>query len=542
MSISYDLIIRNGTIYDGSGQPSYVGDVAINGKSIAALGKLNGATARKTVDASGLAVAPGFINIMSWAPISLIADGRSQSDIRQGVTLEVFGEASSEGPMTEAMRKDKLARQGDIRYDIPWTTLGDYLEYLEQRGVSTNFASFVGASTLRIYAVGYDDRPPSPSELELMRKLARQAMEEGAMGVSSALIYAPGSYAQTPELIELARVSAAYGGIYISHLRSEGNRLLEAIDELIEIARAANIRAEIYHLKAIGKQNWGKMSAALQKVDDARLQGLQITADMYTYTAGATGLDASMPGWVQEGGHHAWLERLKDPAVRARLRVEMSTPSDDWENMYLLSGGGDNMLFSSFKNEALKPLTGKTLGQVTAMRGTSEIDTMLDLVVEDDTRVGTVYFTMTESNLVQQLKRPWVCLGSDASSQAPEGVFLKSGVHPRAYGCFSRFLAKYVRDEQVVPLEEAIRKMTSLPASTLRIQDRGRLEPGAFADVVVFDPVKIQDHATFDQPQQYATGMLHVFVNGLQVLENGEHTGVTPGQIVRGPGWKKSKG
>ncbi len=538
MATEYDVIIRNGMIYDGSGKPPYRGDVALSGSRIERIGRLGDASARQVVDAGGLAVAPGFINIMSWAPISLLVDGRSQSDLRQGVTLEVFGEGWSEGPVSEAMKKEVIARQGDFHYDIPWNTLGEYLETLEKRGVATNFGSFVGADSVRIYVLGYENRAATPAELDQMRGLVRQAMEEGALGIASALIYTPGCFASTEELIELSRVVSHYDGIYISHLRSEANQFSEAVDELLRIAREAKIRAEIYHLKAMGKDNWHKMAQVLDKVDAARAEGLQITADMYTYVAGATGLDACMPSWVQEGGHDAWVARLKDPTVRARLRQEMVTPTDAWENMYLACGGGKNMILISFKNEGLKPLIGKTLAEVAAMRGTPELDTIMDLVIEDDTRVGTVFFTMTEDNLRMQLRRPWVCLGSDAESQSPEGVFLKSGVHPRAYGNFARFLAKYVREEKVVPLEEAIRKMTTLPAATLKIDRRGALEPGFYADVVIFDPQTIQDHATFAEPQQFATGVKHVFVNGVQVIQDGEHTGATPGRIVRGPGWK----
>jgi N-acyl-D-amino-acid deacylase len=437
------------------------------------------------------------------------------------------------------MKKEVIARQGDFHYDVPWNTLGEYLDYLQKRGVSTNFGSFLGADTVRVFYLGFENRPPTPAELEQMRDLVRQAMEEGALGLASALIYTPGCFSTTEELIELSKVVAQYGGIYISHLRSEGNCFLEGVDELLRIAREANIRAEIYHLKAMGEKNWWKMEEAIRKVETARAEGLHITADMYTYVAGATGLDACMPPWVQEGGHNAWVARLKDPAVRDRLRVEMTEPTEAWENMAHMCGGGKNMLLIDFKNPALKPLTGKTLAEVAAERGTSEIDTMMDLVVEDDSRVGTVYFTMSEDNVRNELRQPWVCLGSDAASMAPEGVFLLSGTHPRAYGNFARFLGKYVREEKVVPLEEAIRKITALPAATLRLDRRGALQPGYFADVVVFDPDKIEDHATFANPHQYATGIAHVFVNGEQVLKDGEHTGATPGRAIRGPGWKK---
>jgi N-acyl-D-amino-acid deacylase len=493
------------------------------------------------IDAAGLAVAPGFINMLSWATESLIADGRSQSDIRQGVTLEVFGEGWSMGPLNEAMRREMLERQGDIKYEIPWTTLGEYLEYLVRRGVSTNVASFVGATTVRIHVLGYENRPPTPEEMERMRQLVRQAMEEGALGVGSSLIYAPAFYASTEELIELCKVAAEYGGMYISHIRSEGNRLLEAIDELIRIAREAKIPAEIYHLKAAGRANWPKLDEAIRRIEAARAQGLRITANMYPYTAGATGLDAAMPPWVQEGGHRAWIERLKNPAIRQRVTREMRTPTDRWENLYLMAGSPENVLLVGFKNEALKPLTGKTLAEVARLRGRSPEDTIIDLVIEDDSRVGAVYFLMSEENVRKQIALPWMSFGSDAESLAPEGVFLKANPHPRAYGTFARVLGRYVREEKIIPLEEAIRRMTSLPAENLKLDRRGRLKVGYFADVVVFDPAKVQDHATYERPHQYATGVIHVFVNGVPVLRNGEHTGATPGRVVRGPGYKAAR-
>ncbi len=539
--VDYDVVIRGGTIYDGSGSPPFVGDLAIRGDTIAAIGSLGNARGRVEIDAAGLAVAPGFINMLSWATESLIADGRSQSDIRQGVTLEVFGEGWSMGPLNEAMRREMLERQGDIKYEIPWMTLGEYLEYLVRRGVSTNVASFVGATTVRIHVLGYENRPPTPEEMERMRQLVRQAMEEGALGVGSSLIYAPAFYASTEELIELCKVAAEYGGMYISHIRSEGNRLLEAIDELIRIAREAKIPAEIYHLKAAGRANWPKLDEAIRRIEAARAQGLRITANMYPYTAGATGLDAAMPPWVQEGGHRAWIERLKNPAIRQRVTREMRTPTDRWENLYLMAGSPENVLLVGFKNEALKPLTGKTLAEVARLRGRSPEDTIIDLVIEDDSRVGAVYFLMSEENVRKQIALPWMSFGSDAESLAPEGVFLKANPHPRAYGTFARVLGRYVREEKIIPLEEAIRRMTSLPAENLKLDRRGRLKVGYFADVVVFDPAKVQDHATYERPHQYATGVIHVFVNGVPVLRNGEHTGATPGRVVRGPGYKAAR-
>ena len=534
----FDLIIRNGTIYDGSGAASYVGDVAIHGDRIAAIGDLGGARGDAEVDAEGLAVSPGFINMLSWAVGSLIEDGRSQGDIRQGVTLEVFGEGISYGPVNQRTEQALLQSQVDIKFDIEWTTLGEYLDYLVSRGISPNVASFVGATTVRIHEIGFEDRPPTPQEMDRMRQLVRQAMEEGALGVGSSLIYAPAFYAQTDELIELCKVASEYDGMYISHMRSEGKRFIEAVDELITIAREADLPAEIYHLKAGGEPNWPLLDQAIAKVEAARAEGLRITADMYTYTAGSTGLNATMPPWVQEGGYQAWVERLKDPAIRARVHKEMTTPTDEWEN-FNLAAGPEGTLLVGFKNEELKPLTGKTLAEVAKMRGTSPEDTAMDLVIEDGSRVQAVYFLMSEDNVRKQVALPWVSFGSDAGSMATEGVFLKSSTHPRAYGNFARLLGKYVRDEGIISLEEAIRRMTALPAGNLRIKDRGSLQPGYFADIVVFDPEDIQDHATYENPHQYATGVVHVWVNGTQVLEDGEHTDATPGRVVRGPGWKR---
>ena len=533
------LIIHNGAIYDGSGSPPFVGDVAIMGDTITALGKLNDARGHTEIDATGLAISPGFINMLSWANEALIEDGRSQGDLRQGVTLEVMGEGWSMGPLNDAMKAEELERQGDIKYAIEWTTLDEYLRYLVARGVACNVASFVGAATVRIHEIGYADRAPTPDELKRMRSLVRQAMQDGALGVSSALIYAPACYAKTDELIALARVAGEYGGLYVSHIRNEGNRLLEAVDELVTTAREANVAAEIYHLKQSGQANWSKLDAVIERIEAAQAQGPRITADMYTYAAASTGLDAAMPPWVQEGGHKAWVERLKDPAIRARVKHEMNTPTDEWENTSLAAGSPDNILLVGFKSERLKPLAGKTLAQVAAMRGASPEETAMDLVIEDDSRVQAVYFTMSEDNIRRQIKLPWVSFGSDGGSMATEGVFLKSSTHPRAYGNFARLLGKYVREENVIPLEEAVRRLTSLPAGNLKLDRRGRLAPGYFADVVVFDPAGIKDNATYDRPHQYATGVRHVLVNGTPVIKDGEHTGAKPGRVVRGPGWQE---
>ena len=532
-----DVILRNGTVYDGSGTPPRVADVGIQGDRITAVGDLGSSTAPIDIDVQGLAVAPGFINMLSWAGDRLIADGRSQSDIRQGVTLEVFGEGTSGGPLSEEMKLSEKAGQGDIQFDIEWTTFGEYLTYLETQGISTNVASFVGATTIRVHELGEEDRPPSPVELERMKALVRESMEQGALGVGSSLIYAPAFYADTDELVALSRVAAEYGGRYISHMRSEGNQLLEAVDELLTIAREAGIGAEIYHLKAAGADNFGKLDEVIAKVEAARDEGLDVTANMYTYTAGSTGLDAAMPPDIQEGGYAAWAERLQDPEVRARVAIEMVTPTDAWENLYLASGGASGTLLVGFKNEDLKPLTGKTLAEVAKMRGTSPEETAMDLVIEDGSRVQVVYFLMSEANVTKKVSLPWMAFGSDAGSMAPEGVFLKSSTHPRAYGNFARLLGKYVRDEEAAPLEEIIRRLTTFPANNLKIDSRGRLEADYYADVVVFDPETIRDHATFEKPHQYATGMQHVFVNGIAVLRDGEHTGATPGRFIRGPGY-----
>jgi len=533
---NFDVVIRNGMIYDGSGSAPFRGDIAIKGDVISAMGSEVDKGAME-IDATGLAVSPGFINMLSWGVESLIEDGRGQSDLRQGVTLEVFGEGESMGPLSEEMKKELVKRQGDIKYEIRWTTLGEYLEYLVKRGVSPNVASFVGATTVRIHALGYADRSASAKELATMCELVRQAMEQGAVGLGSSLIYAPASYAPTEELIELAKVVARYDGMYISHIRSEGSRLLEALDELEHIVREAGVRAEVYHFKAAGKSNWDKLDAAIDKIEAARREGLHITADMYPYAGSETGLDAAMPRWVQEGGHDEWIKRLKDPSIRRRVEEEMSRPTDEWENMYLATGP-EKMMLAAFKSEKLKPLAGKTLAEVAAMWGKSAPQTAMDLVVQDDSRIGTIYFSMSDANVRRIAGLPWVSLGSDAECMSPEGVFLKILPHPRAYGTFARFLGKYVRDEKAATLEDAIRRLTSLPAGNLKLKLRGMLKSGYYADIVVFDPARIRDHATFDKPSQYSTGVVHVLVNGIPTIKDGEHTNAKPGRVVRGPGWK----
>lgn len=538
----YDVIIRGGLVYDGTGKPGVLTDVGINADTVAFIGDLAKAMATiKEINAQGLAVAPGFINMMSHSEVTLLIDGKSQSDIRQGITLEVLGE-SSMGPLNDRMKsdwKDQMKRNPDWQFDIDWTTLGEYLKSLQRRGISPNVASFVGANTVRIHELGYENRAPNPEELERMKALIKQAMEEGAMGTTTALIYAPDNYATTEELVELSKVAAPYGGMYISHMRSEGNNILNAVDETIRIAREANLPAEIYHLKLGGKENWNKLDSVMAKIERANRSGLRITADMYTYTAGATGLDATMPPWVQEGGIKEWIKRLKNPVIRKKVLEEMRTPTDKWENLLLNAGDPERVLLLGFTNDSLKRYTGKTLGEVARIYGKSPEETAMDLVITDSTRVETAYFLMNEENIKRQIALPYVSFGSDAGSPSAEGMFLNYKDHPRAYGNFSRLLGKYVREEKVIPLEEAIRKLTSLPAGNLKIQKRGTLASGYYADLAIFDPTKIQDHATFENPHQYSTGMVHVFVNGIQVLEQGEHTGAKPGRIVRGPGWKR---
>ncbi len=536
-----DLIVRNGVIYDGSGGNPVRGDVAVKGGRVVATGKLQDYTTDKEVNANGLAVAPGFINTLSWSVESLIQDGRGMSEIKQGVTLEIFGEGNSMGPVNDRVREEMLKTQGDIHYDITWKTLGEYLDFLVKKGVSPNVASFVGATTVRENVVGFDDVAPTPAQLKQMQDLVRQAMREGALGVGSSLIYAPASYAKTDELIALCKAASESGGGYISHMRSEGDRFLEALDELIRISREAKVHAQAYHLKAAGQKNWPKMAQAIAKIGAARKEGLPITADMYAYTAGATGLDAAMPPWVQQGGIDGWVAQLKKPDVRKKVIAEMRDPNAKWESLLLAAGSPDRVLLIGFKTDKLKPLTGKTLAEVAKMRGVSPEDAAIDLVIEDHTRVGTAYFLMSEENVKLGLSQPWVNIGSDAEASAPEGPFLLSNPHPRAYGTFARFLGRYVRDQKVTTLQDAIRRLTRQPAESFKLKDRGCLDKGCFADIVVFDPAKINDLATFDKPFQYAVGVKDVFVNGVQVLRDGEHTNAKPGQVVHGPGWDGAK-
>ena len=534
----YDIIIRNGMIYDGNGGQPIAGDIAIQADTIAAIGDLSKASAKEIIDAHGMAIAPGFINMLSWATEALIEDGHSQSDIRQGVTLEVMGEGESMGPLNARLKTQLKNGQTDIKYDVAWNTLGEYLTYLEKKGVSCNVASFVGATTLRMYVIGEDNIAATPAQLDSMRLLVKNAMEEGAMGVGSSLIYPPAFFANTDELIALCKEASQYGGSYISHMRSEGTRLDEAVEELITIAKEAKIHAEIYHLKAAGKDNWPKMDGVIARIDKARADGIDITADMYTYTAGATGLTASFPPSLQDGGFGKLWQRLHDPAIRAEMKKAMNTNATDWDNLYYGAGSPDKVLLLGFKQDSLKKYTGKTLSEVAKIRGTSVEETAMDLIIQDSTRVTVAFFMMSEENVKKQIALPWMSFGSDEGSYAPEGNFLKSNPHPRAYGNFANVIGKYSRDEKVMPLEEAIRKLTKLPASNLKLKKRGELKVGHYADIVVFDPANVNGLATFEKPQQFATGMIDVFVNGVQVLKNGEHTGATPGRFVKGPGYK----
>src|SRR5437773_6705217 len=533
-----DVIIKGGTVYDGSGAEPKQADVAIRGDRIVGIGDFKTAKAKLVIDAQGFAVAPGFINMLSWSTVSLIHDGRSQSEIRQGVTTEIMGEGESMGPVNDRVREHMLHTQTDIKYDIKWNTLAEYLQYLEKRGISCNVASFLGATTVREYVIGFEDKPPTPEQLEQMRDLVRTEMEAGALGIGTSLIYPPAFYAKTEELIELCKVAAKYDGKYISHMRSEGNQLFEALDELLRIAREANIPAEVYHIKAAGEKNWPKEDELLARIEHAQ-KGLNVRANMYTYTAAGTGLDACLPPWTEDGGYPALFKRLRDPAAREKIKAEMKIDSDKWENLYLAAGSPEKILLVGFKSDKLKPLTGKTLADVAKMRGKDPIDTIMDLIAEDESRIGTVYYLMSEENVKKELRKPWVSFGSDEASQAPEPPFTKSNPHPRAYGNFARVLGKYVRDEKVLPMSDAIHRLSGQPATNLGLDHRGFLKEGMFADVVVFDPATISDRATFEKPHQYAVGVKHVFVNGVQVIKDGEHTGAKPGRALWGPGKTK---
>ena len=535
----YDTIIRNGMIYDGNGGNPFKADIGINADTIRTIGNLSASVGKDEIDASGLAVAPGFINMLSWANETLIEDGRSESDIRQGVTLEVMGEGESMGPLNSNMKASMQNSQGDIKYKVDWNTLGEYLTYLEKKGVSCNVASFVGATTIRSNIIGEDNKAPTVIQLDSMRMLVRQAMEEGALGVGSSLIYPPAFFARTEELIALCKEASKYGGGYISHMRSEGNNLYQAVEELIRIAKEAKVHGEIYHLKAAGKDNWGKMDSVINRIERARREGIDIAANMYTYTAGGTGLTASMPPALQDGGFGKLRERLQDSAIRQQTIKDMKSNPTNWENLYYGAGSADKLILVGFTKDSLKKFTGKTLAEVAIIRGKSPEETAMDLIIEDSSRIGTIYFLMDENNLKKQVAVPWVSFGSDEGSYSPAGVFLKSNPHPRAYGNFARVLGKYCREEKLITLQDAVRKLSKLAADKLNIKKRGELQTGNYADIVIFDPAKIADNATFEKPQQFATGMVDVFVNGTQVLKDGNHTGAKPGRFVKGPGWKE---
>lgn len=533
----YDVIIENGTIYDGTNSPGFTSTIAINDGRIVLIGDVDPEKkARTVIDATGKAVSPGFINMLSWGAEGLMRDGRSMSDIKQGVTLELFGEGTSPGPLNDEDLAARRARDSERGLPTNWRTLGGFLQALEDRGVSTNVGSFVGASTIRRYTLGEENVAPTPEQLHEMRELVREAMLEGAMGLGSALIYTPGVFATTDELVALSEIVAEYNGMYTSHIRSEGDRFEQAVDEVIEIARRSGVSAHIHHLKAAGEYNWHKLDNVIAQVENARAEGLEITSSMYNYTAAATGFTAMMPPWSREGGNQAWFERLRDPETRARIAHEIRTVTGDFENFYIMAGTPENIVTVGFRNPDLRHYTGRTLASIAEERGTDPVETAIDLILEDEGRIGTVYFLMSEENVKRQIALPWMTFGSDSGSMAAEGAALERNPHPRAYGNFARLLGKYVRDEQVIPLEEAIHKLTGMAAENIGIRERGFLKEGYFADVVIFDAATIQDHATFENPHQYATGVEHVFVNGVQVVENGEHTGATPGKFVRGPG------
>lgn len=535
-SKKYDTIIRNGLVYDGNGTAPFKADIGIKNDTIAFIGDLSRESASNEVDARGMAVSPGFINMLSWAPVSLIEDGRSQGDIRQGVTLEVFGEGESMGPLNAKMKADMQKDQSLIKYDVAWNTLGEYMQWMEKKGISTNIASFVGATTIRTNVIGEDNRDPTPAEMERMKDLVKQAMEEGALGVGTSLIYPPAFFAKTQELIELCKAAAPYGGGYISHMRSEGNKLAEAVEELITIAKEAGVHGEIYHLKAAGISNWGKMDSVIRRVERARKEGIDIAANMYTYTAGATGMTAAFPPSLQDGGFGKLWQRLQDPQTREAMKKAMKTNAPDWENLYYGAGSADKVLLLGFRRDSLFKYAGKSLAEVAKHRNTTPEDAAIDLIIQDSSRVEVAYFLMSEENVRKQVALPWVSFGSDAASMATEGKFIKQSSHPRAYGNFARVIGQYVREEKILPLELAIHKLAKVAATNLHIQKRGELKVGNYADILIFDPAKVKDKATYENPHQYAEGMQHVWVNGVQVLKEGEHTGAKPGRFVKGGG------
>jgi N-acyl-D-amino-acid deacylase len=537
-SPTFDLILRNGNVYDGSGGPPFVADVAVSGDRIARVGGLDGAHAATEIDAAGMAVAPGFVNMLSHSYASMLQDGRSLAELKQGVTLQIFGEGFSMGPQTPAMRESarKAGAEAAIPYDVDWWSLADYLSYAERKGIAQNVASYIGATTLRVYAVGQDDRPATDAEMDVMRGLVRDEMSAGALGIGASLMYPPAFYASTEELIELCRASAPFQGKYIAHMRDEGDRLLEAVDEHLRIGREGGVPAEIWHLKASGVENWDKLDRVIETVEAARAGGEPVSADMYTYTAGGTGLASIIPPWFHDGGPRKLLERLDDPVARADMRTAIETSRDGWENLYAQAAGPENLLIVGVRKDEHSRYRGMNLRAIGEAMGLHPIDAALELIRRDRSRVETVYFMMTEDNVRRQIALPWVAFGSDASSMAAEGAFLRNSAHPRAYGNFARLLGHYVRDERVVPLEEAIRRLTRFPCENLGLAGRGRIEPGCFADVVVFDPATIADRSTYQEPHRYAVGVRDVVVNGAVTLRDGEFAGSLAGRAIYGPG------
>lgn len=534
--LAFDLILRGGTVYDGSGGEPIAGDIGVRGDTIERVGDLRDARSGAVIDAAGMAVAPGFINMLSHSYLTMLHDGRSLSELKQGVTTQVFGEGSSMGPLNDGLRHRLTEQDPALNYSVEWRSLAEYLTFAEKKGVSQNVASYIGATTLRTYVAGHENRPLTRGELDIVCGLIREEMEAGALGIGSSLIYPPAFFATTDELIEMCAATAPYHGKYISHMRNEGLELLDGIDELVRIGREASVPAEIYHLKASGRDAWPLMQRAIEAVESARADGLAVTADMYTYTAGATGLSNCIPPWYHEGGQERLFERLADPAVRSEIRTTIETQRHGWENLYQDAAGAENILILQTRDPGLRRYQGKTLAQAAAMDGTDPLDAMMDLVMRDRSRVGTAYFMMAEENVRLGLSQPWVSLGSDAGSMAAEGVFLSRSTHPRAYGNFARLLGKYVREEKVLALPDAIRRMTRLPADNLGLDRRGRIEEGFFADLIVFDPATVADHATYENPHRYASGVRDVIVNGTVTLRDGEFAGTFAGRAVYGPG------
>lgn len=542
----YDIVIANGKIVDGTGNPWFYGDVAIRGGRIVKVGRVDPARAKRTIDARGLIVAPGFIDMLGQSEQNLLIDPRAESKVFQGITTEVTGEGGSAAPLNDYILKELDPFLKHFKLTADWRTLGEYFARLERSRSAINLATYVGATQVRQYVLHDENRAPTAAELDQMRALVARAMEDGAVGISTSLVYAPAFYAKTEELIELAKVASSYGGVYATHMRNESNSIIPAIDEAIRIGREANIPVEIFHLKMAGKPNWGKMRDVIAKIEDARSNGLDITADQYPYVAGATSLGASVPPWAHEGGTARFVERLKDPATREKLKAEMRATSDKWENFYLGAGGGEGILISSVLNRDLAKYEGKRINEIARMMGgragkLDELDALFDLLIADNAQTGMIIFLMSEDDVKLALKQPWVSVGIDHGEVALTGPLAEGNAHPRGYGSFPRILGRYVRDEHVLTLEEAIRKMTSLAANRVHLLDRGIIKPGAFADVVVFDPQSIRDVATFEDPNRLSVGMRFVLVNGEPVVFEGKQTAALPGRPLRGPGYESRR-